>query len=63
MSVFMTLIKESEYAPAFKAALRSATGEELKDAIGCLEQQGGAEHKLCRLRAALRRLKRWKKTP
>lgn len=63
MSVFMTLIKESAYAPAFKAALRSATGEELRNAIGYLEEQGGAEHKLCRLRAALRRLKQWGKSP
>ncbi len=63
MSVFMTLIEHSESEPVFKAALRTASGEQIRGAIEYLEGTGGAERKLGRLRAALRRLEFRKKHP
>ena len=56
MSVFMALLFGEEYSQEFRRALRAANASQLKEAIRMLEEDAGTEHRLGRLRAALRRL-------
>ncbi len=64
MSDLETLMVEGERSPAFRAALRAANEEELKELIGRLEGDPNSRARVGRFRAALRRLaQKQKNTP